>query len=215
MNRIDKILEVWDALGQDASLADLAEAISRKFHIVNDNHLFYAVKCAMDANKHLFKKNASREAAHIDNELYRLVTFEKFQLAYSKVLEQADSNAKTLKSHGPKIPFGFDFASNKNVIDGGAFSQHFGQGAATKTPYISWHVVSVYYVVDKAKIILGIEKDRYKHIDEMTYIDEQAIGNKNSQVAIFYECPKDGIDYRELYDVFMSVSQRVMELGLT
>ena len=41
-----------------------------------------------------------------------------------------------------------------------------------------------------------------------------AIGKQDRYVAVFYEIQKDNIDYHELYNKFMDVSQQVMELGL-
>ena len=213
MINLDKIVEVWESLEQSASITDLVGAISRKYHIANDTHLFYAIKATMNTNKHLFTRRPNSSTI-VENELSKIVTYEKFELAYSKFLEQADSNVESKKSEGSKAPYGFSFEAKQNVICGGGFSQHFGQGAASKTPYMSWHVVSIYYVVESQKIVLGIEEARYPHLNEMEQIKTEAIGKKDRNVAIFYECSKNSIDYKNLYDKFMSVSQQVMELGL-
>ena len=214
MINLDKIVEVWESLEQDASITDLVGAISRKYHIANDAPLFYYVKSIMNAKKHLFVRHVQPQTAIIENELSKIVTYEKFEIAYSKFLEQADNNVKSKKSEGSKTPYGFSFEANQNVICGGGFSQHFGQGAASKTPYMSWHVVSIYYVVESQKIVLGIEEARYPHLKKMEQIKTESIGKKDRNVAIFYECSKNSIDYKELYNKFMSVSNRVMELGL-
>ena len=213
--KIQNIISVWDALDCEASLEDLVDAISRKYHIVNDAHLYYAVKRVIDSNKSLFDNKGQVGLSHIDNDLSKAVTFDKFELAYSKFIDQAERNVKTQKSEGSKTPYGFDFASKQNFICGGAFSQHFGQGAASKTPYISWHVVSIYYVVESSKIVLGIEKSRYSHLDKMSSaIRVEEIGKKGRDVAIFYQCDKGNIDYLELYEKFITVSSEVMKLGL-
>ncbi len=214
MIKIEKIVEVWESLGQDASITDLVDAISRKYHIVNDVPLFYAIKNIMNANQQLFIRGVQYQPAIIENELSKIVTYEKFEIAYSRFLEQADKNARTQKSEGSKTPYGFVFETKQNFICGGAFSQHFGQGAASKTPYISWHVVSIYYVVDSKKIVIGIEESRYPHLQNMQSIRTEAIGKKDRYVAVFYECAKDSIDYKELYNKFMDVSQQVIELDL-
>ena len=213
MINLDKIVEVWESLEQEAAITDLVDAISRKYHIANDTHLFYAIKATMNANKYLFTRRPNPSTI-VENELSKIVTYEKFELAYSKFLEQAESNVESKKSEGSKTPYGFSFEAKQNVICGGGFSQHFGQGAASKTPYMSWHVVSIYYVVESQKIVLGIEEARYPHLNEMEQIKTEAIGKKDRNVAIFYECFKNSIDYKELYNKFMSVSNRVMELGL-
>jgi hypothetical protein len=210
---LDKIVEEWESLEQDASITDLVGAISRKYHIANDTHLFYAIKATMNANKHLFTRRPNPSTI-VENELSKVVTYEKFEIAYSKFLEQADSNVESKKSVGSKTPYGFFFDANQNIICGGGFSQHFGQGAASKTPYMSWHVVSIYYVVESQKIVLGIEESRYPHLKDMEQIKTEPIGKKDRNVVVFYECSRNSIDYKNLYDKFMRVSQQVMELGL-
>ena len=214
MIKIDKVVEVWETLETDATLTDFVDAISRKYHIANDGPLFYWVKKAMNENNHLFIRRHKVQPITLENELSKIVTYEKFEIAYAKFLEQADRNAITQKSEGSKIPYGFAFESKKNFICGGGFSQHFGQGAASKTPYISWHVVSIYYVVECRKIVLGIEESRYSHLKDMQPIKTEAIGKKDRYIAVFYECTKDAIDYETLYNKFIDVSTQVMDLGL-
>ena len=214
MIKIDKVVEVWETLETDATLTDLVDAISRRYHIANDGPLFYWVKKVMNENNHLFIRRHKVQPITLDNELSKIVTYEKFENAYSRFLEQADRNAITQKSEGSKIPYGFTFEPKKNFICGGGFSQHFGQGAASKTPYISWHVVSIYYVVEHRKIVLGIEESRYSHLKDMQPIKTEAIGKKDRYIAVFYECAKDAIDYETLYNKFISVSAQVMQLGL-
>lgn len=214
MNRLENILGVWKTLGPEATITDLVDAFSKKYHIANDGPLFFVIKSTVDVNKHLFDRQVSSMPVSLENDLSRVVTFEKFERAYSKFLEQADKNVTTQKSEGSKTPYGFDFEPRKNFINGGAFSQHFGQGAASKTPYMSWHVVSIYYVVKSQRIVLGIEESRYPHLKEMDQIKTDVIGKKDRNVVVFYECSKNGIDYKELYNKFMSVSNRVMALGL-
>ena len=118
MIKLDKILEVWESLEQKASITDLVDAISRKYHIANDTPLFYAIKATTDANKHLFTRRVHPQTTIIENELSKIVTFEKFEIAYAKFLEQADKNAATQKSEGSKTPYGFVFETKSNFICG-------------------------------------------------------------------------------------------------
>ena len=142
----------------------------------------------------------------------QIVTEDMFETAYRKFMAQAEENARTKKSRGPRIPEGFEFTNGR--INGGNFTQHYGQGAASKTPYINWHVVSIYYVVDRARIFIGIEVDRYPHINKMKPLRREAFGNRKTDIAIFYETTKDKIDFNELYNKFISVSEEVMSIGL-
>ena len=48
MNNPSKIQNVMSRLGHEASIDDIVREISRKYHIVNDSHLYYAVKSAID-----------------------------------------------------------------------------------------------------------------------------------------------------------------------
>ena len=95
-----------------------------------------------------------------DSELRQLVTAQLFEKSYSQFIEQADCNAISKKSEGPRIPYGFTIKK----IDGGNWSQHFGQGAASKTPYINWHVVSVYYMPDVLLLLNGTSDLKTKEI---------------------------------------------------
>jgi hypothetical protein len=212
--KLESILAVWETLDSASSLKDLVDAISCKHHIVNDAHLYYSIKGIVDSNKLLFDRKTPAKPTPIENPLSKVVTLEKFELAYSKFIAQAELNAKTQKSEGSKTPYGFNFAPKQNYICGGAFSQHFGQGAASKTPYISWHVVSIYYVPEHQKVVLGIEESRYSHLKEMQPIKTETIGKKDRYIAVFYECPKGAIDYAELYNQFIGVATQVIELGL-
>lgn len=208
MNSTSKISAVLELLGNEISLTELVDEISRKYHIVNDEHLFTAVKYAFETNKQLFKQMSKKVG---NRQLSRIITFEKFEQAYSSFIEQADKNVMTKKGEGSKTPFGFD---GNNIINNWSFSQHFGQGAASRTPYVNWFVVSIYYVTESGKIVVGIEEDRYPHLDKMNPIKTEEIGKKDRYVAVFYECNKNNIDYEKLYEHFISVSEQVIDLGL-
>ena len=144
------------------------------------------------------------------SELCRYVTAGSFEKAYIRFIEQADENAITKRSGGSRIPYGF---SDKNEFDGARFTQHFGQGAASKTPYMSWWVISVYYIGGK-RIVIGIEENRYPRLDRMKPLRYERIGNKKENIAVFYETDKDNANYGELYERFISVCEEVMSLGL-
>ena len=212
MNNISKIVAVLETLGNEVSITEIVAEISHRYHIVNDEHLFSAIKNTIEANKQLFKQNASTNKSPVSygkSEWSKVVTFEKFQPAFVEFLKQADENAITKKSEGSKTPYGFTAETAKDIL-----GLHFGQGAASRTPYMNWYVVSIYYIPETSKIVLGIEEGRYSHLDEMQPLKTEAIGKKDRYVAVFYECDKNNIDYKELYEHFVSVSEQVMDLGL-
>ena len=145
------------------------------------------------------------------SELSRIVTLDVFKKAYSVFLEQADKNAISQKSQGPRFPYGIP----SNLIDGAKVCQHFGQGAASRTPYINWWTVSVYYVINSAKIVIGIEEHpEYQYLKKMKPLKHEKIGNKKIDVAVFYETTKDHIDYAKLHERFITVSEEVMRLSM-
>lgn len=145
------------------------------------------------------------------SELRQNVTPEKFEATFKVFLEQAEKNAVSGKSHGGRTPYGFE---KNTYFDGANFVYHYGQGAASKTPYVNWWVLSIYYVVDKGSIVMGIEERRYPHLNKMKPLRYKQIGNKNEDVAVFYETSRDSIDYATLYDRFISVAEEVMALGM-
>lgn len=147
------------------------------------------------------------------SELRKNVTAELFEKAYLKFIEQADNNAITGKSEGKKTPYGF---SEKNRFDGADFLQQFGHGAASKAPHMNWWVVSIYYIVETGEIILGIEENRYPALSSIKIkpLMFKRIGNKNEDVAVFYEATKETVNYAELHECFLNVCEEVIRLGL-
>ncbi len=137
------------------------------------------------------------------------VTAEVFEKSYRKFMEQAEKNAVSKKAHGKRIPYGLN---DRTEFDGGDFVQHFGQGSASKTPYLNWWVVSVYYIIG-SRIVIGIEENRFPHLGKMTPIKYEMIGNKKERIAVFYETPVENIDFRKLYESFINVSEEVMQLN--
>ena len=151
------------------------------------------------------------------SELRRVMTAERFEKAYKIFMEQADKNSVSKKSNDERLPLGITKEDDDRIkeIDGwGRFGvgQHYGQGAASKTPYINWFVVSIYYLPDAGNIVMGIERDRYPKLNQMNPIRFVQIGNKKTDVAVFYESSRNGVNFRELYESFISVSEEVMRL---
>lgn len=158
------------------------------------------------------KKKPLAKGEHT-SELSKAVNVNAFEQAYIKFIEQADKNAITRKAQGSKTPYGF---SERPECDGAHFKQQFGQGSPSSTPYMNWWVVSIYYIIDSGNIVMGIEEDRYPHLKEMQTkpLRYEQIGNKKTNVAVFYAAAKDSVNYGELYESFMTVCEEVMQLGL-
>lgn len=142
--------------------------------------------------------------------LRKCITAESFSEAFMEFIRQAEENSKTHLSNGLRNPYGFD--EKNKLSDITQFHQHFGQGAASKTPYVNWWVVSIYYVVDIRSFVLGIEENRYAELSKMKPLRIKRIGNKKVNVAVFYEIGKDSLNCYELYERFMSVCEEVVRL---
>lgn len=117
------------------------------------------------------------------------------------------------------MPYGIskeDIEAIKKSDGDGVFrlSQHFGQGAASLTPYLNWHVVSIYYIPADGSIVMGIERDRYTGLKDMEPLRYIQLGNKKTDVAVFFESTKASLDYDVLYKRFMDVCEEVMKIGL-
>lgn len=157
------------------------------------------------------KANLSKRRKKGASELRKNVTASIFEKAFRAFLQQAKKNAVSKKSQGSQIPYGF---SGKATFDGADFHQHFGQGNASKTPYMNWWAVSIYYLVDTGRILLGIEKERYPHLSKMEPKKIVPFANKKTNVAVFYETAEDELDYNQLYLHFIDTAEEMMELGL-
>lgn len=144
-----------------------------------------------------------------NSELRQNVTFEKFKAAFEAFLEQAERNALSKKAHGGKKPVGFE----NTRFDGAEFHTHFGQGGASKAPYLNWWALSIYYIVEAQSIVMGIEKNRYPHLDKLEFSRYKNVPGKED-VAVFYASPKDSIDYAAMYDKFITTAEEIMALGL-
>lgn len=145
------------------------------------------------------------------SELRENVTAEQFRIAYESFVEQADKNAISRKANGSKTPLGY---KGHNEFDGATFSQKFGEGGASSTPYMNWWVVSIYYLPSNGTIVLGIEEDRYPHLGKMNPEKHVHLGNRGSRIAVFFATNKESVDYSKLYEMFINVSEEVMKLGL-
>ena len=147
------------------------------------------------------------------SELNKIFDLSAFEKSFSAFIKQADANAVSGKGVGGQTPFGF---SEKPKCDGADVSTHFGQGGASKTPYMNWWVVSIYYCPENGNIDLGIEENRYSHLKEMQVKPVRYIkpGNKKVNVAVFYSTNISGLDYSKLYECFLNVCEEVMRLGL-
>jgi hypothetical protein len=146
------------------------------------------------------------------SELRKNLTVNKLEIAYKDFMKQAEKNAVSGKSEGKKIPL---VLLNGNIFDGSGVLNQYGYGAASKAPHINWWVVSIYYEVESGRIVMGIEEDRYRYFDKLTKPTRYThIGKKNVRVAVYYEATKNTVDYNELYEKFIDLSEQVMKYGL-
>lgn len=147
------------------------------------------------------------------SELSVVLNENAFEQSFEAFIKQADANALSGKGAGGQTPFGF---SGKPKCDGADVCTHYGQGGASKTPYLNWWVVSIYYIPDTGNITMGIEENRYPHLKEMAVkpLRYVQIGNKKEQIAVFYSTTKGSVNYAELYESFLNVCEEVMRLGL-
>ncbi len=147
------------------------------------------------------------------SELSNTITIDVFKNAFVRFIEQADKNAISKKAEGSKIPYGFSEIPN---CDGAGFGLKYGSGTASAAPYINWWVVSIYYLPSNGRIIVGIQKDLYIHLEDMQIkpIKFENIGNKTVDIAAYYYTSKEDVNYSDLYENFVTVCEEVMRLGL-
>lgn len=64
---------------------------------------------------------------------------------------------------------------------------------------------------------MGIEEERYPHLKKMNNkpLSYEQIGNKKTNVVVFYAAAKDNLNYRVLYESFITVCDEVLQLELT
>ncbi|MCR5742290.1 MAG: hypothetical protein K6F92_00975 [Lachnospiraceae bacterium] len=145
------------------------------------------------------------------SEFRNLLTQQIFKNAYASFIEQADKNYISGKGSGSRTPAGF---SVRPEYYGKRLSQHFGQGAASRTPYMNWWVLSIYYLPDDGRIIMGVEEGRYSRLADMQPKRYEYIGSKKIKVAVFYETTKADLNYDELYEAFVNTAEDIVEYGL-
>jgi hypothetical protein len=149
------------------------------------------------------------------SELSELLTFERFEKAFNSFVNQAEKNAISGLSEGSTALAGVPKLNKDGKVDGAHIGQKFGQGGATSAPHLNWHVVSIYYVVKKGRIVIGIQKARYKHVSQMKPISfEELPISKDKDIAVFYEVDKSHLNTKDLYDNFMKTCEQVRILGL-
>lgn len=153
------------------------------------------------------------------SELRRIFTRDVFEKAYRAFIDQADKNAINKKANGERLPYGIseedaDLIKKNNGNGKYKLGQSFGRGKAGFTPYLNWHVVSIYYIPTEERIVMGIERTRYPHLKNMNPLRYTKIANKKDDVAIFFESTKTSLDYDALYNKFMDVCEEVMRIGL-
>ena len=131
-----------------------------------------------------------------------------FEVIFSKFMLQALKNSKNGKAEGKKIKYTAQDLNNREIL------LQYGQGKASKAPHINWDIVDIYYIVEKAKLIVGIEYDKHREtVDRMKSINYIIDTFDNNQtVAVFYETPIDKINFEELYCMFINVSKEVIRI---
>ena len=74
-----------------------------------------------------------------------------------------------------------------------------------------WIGGAIYYLSNNENIITGIEENRYPYLKELTInsLRYDQIENKKVNIAVFYLATKYSVNYRDLYDCFMSVCNEI------
>ena len=162
--------------------------------------------CAFEKEEEMKLKNL--------NQLKEMMSVKSFENAYQHFIEQADKNAISGKGEGSRKPYGF---STVPACIGKQLNTKYGQGAASSTPYMNWWVVSIYYTPKTGDIKIGIEEERYLHLQDMSIspVSYELIGNKKVRTAIFYSTTTANLDYAVLYEEFLKVVDDVVRLEIS
>ena len=223
MTDINKLIEIIKGNGNSASFDKIIDDYQIKHHfLMQAEHKSLVLKTLQKNSSEVsFNEEAQKwelriksyATKHYESELSKIVNSNAFEKAFKHFIEQANVNAISKRSEGEKVPYGF---KEKLSCDGAEFGQHYGQGAASLTPYMNWHVVSIYYLPQTEDIFIGIEENRYAHINEISIkpLRCSRIGNKQINTAIYYSTSKNNIVYSELYDNFIQLCEEVIQLGL-
>jgi len=130
--------------------------------------------------------------------------------------EQVRENILTGKSHGERMHY---FSS------GLPLQTRYGQGAASKAPYINWHVVNIYYDIAKSRLLVAIQDSPERVIlgGQASDIKQLVKDAKREQIAGKGNCyvydtmslpPQSNTALDNLYDAFMDLCCRVEALGV-
>lgn len=214
-DEVYKIYNVtFDWAEQTSYLCEKAEDGSWYYFLETIDECIGEIKrlVAFEANKGNQKLVVSPQGQH-NSELSKVLNRIAFERSFAQFIKQADDNVISGKGAGGQTPFGF---AVKPYVDGADVSIHYGQGSASKTPYLNWWVVSIYYVPDNGNITIGIEETRYPHLKKMRIkpVQYSQIGNKKDQIAVFYSTTKANINYIDLYENFLNICEEVMRLGI-
>ncbi len=133
-----------------------------------------------------------------------------FKQAFDNFLKQADQNKISKKAEG-----------KETIPELGLLRRNFGQGNASRAPYMNWYVVSIYYLTDKNEIIIGIAKnfldDPSRHLDNMNFskLGEELLGtnSEDKTVAVYYKTSRELLNYDELYKKFVDLCDEVQRVG--
>ena len=185
-----------------------------KVDIDNDLHVdFNGVKRIFPDMKYLAIDDNPNEKYNSDiyhnNDEAKELTKNNFEGIFSKFMQQALENSKTGKAEGKKIKYTAQDLNNREIL------LQYGQGKASKAPHINWDIVDIYYIVEKAKLIVGIEYDKHRDkVNQMKSIKHIKIDtfDNNQTVAVFYETPIDKINFEELYCMFINVSKEIIRI---
>ena len=140
------------------------------------------------------------------SELRQSITLERFAAAFEEFMRKAEEKMKV----GKEIPSVFSQANLKGLA---CLSAHYGQGAVSKAPYLNWHVLSIYYIVDEGIIVIGIQRHRYPHLSKMKPLRDKIVPGKQ-EVAVFYSTIIERIDYPAMYEKFMGIAEQIIRLGM-
>jgi hypothetical protein len=84
------------------------------------------------------------------SELRKSISAELFEKIYIQFMEQAEQNAISMRSNGSERLDG----KNKYTAYGKDLARKFGSGNSSRTPYICWYVVSIYYIFARKRLII-------------------------------------------------------------
>jgi len=132
--------------------------------------------------------------------------FDEFAKIFKQFHEQAKANKVNGKSHGNRS---VDFST------GAKLSTRYGQGAASRAPYINFSCVNIYWDTSMDKIRLAIalsnygyyfEKSvitEYPELDDFQEVQDVILPGVGKGLAIqVQEFPEDAVDLRKLYTSF-------------